>query len=166
MCELTPYKSCLHSQRFEAVLRDPRRSSVSERNDVRETETGRRQLPRAQQMSGTQGRYTYHPSGSHLSGLWNANCKARREQASFSEIDKSVLQLCNLLFFQENPFRKRICLVFSADNSGSLASYFLGSHLAVIYLSVNDVPELRRIPPHVFGLQREGASGDESPLCF
>ena len=82
--------------------------------------------------------------------------------------DKSVLQLCNLLFFQENPFRKRICLVFSADNSGSLASCFLGLHLhlAGIYLSVNDVPELRRIPPHVFGLQREGASGDESPLCF
>lgn len=47
--------------------------------------------------------------------------------------------------FQENPFRKRICHVFSADNSGSLVSAFYWfAPRTRRHFSVYDVPLIRR----------------------
>ena len=45
-------------------------------------------------------------------------------EASFSEIKVSCNYAISSLspLLQENPFRKRICHVFSADNSGSLVN--------------------------------------------
>ena len=73
---------------------------------------------------------------SHFSGLLE-ECQQPLAKSSLHARDKSVLQLCNLFpSLQENPFRKRICHVFSSDDSGSLVSL----HLANMIESANDDP--------------------------
>lgn len=88
-------------------------------------------------------------------------------EASFSEIKVSCNYAISPLssFAGESLPQADLPCVFRRQ-LGELGKYTPYGLIVSIPTAIpcRSISELRRVPPHVLGLQREGASGDEGPL--